>query len=90
MLVESLLKIDKALFSPLNKNYCFYFYYLSVFFFTLFVFLIFTIGFTTMTSKTQSLTIEQVVWLLINPLVLYFINRLYYSMCINSLQSPKY
>lgn len=82
-----LLTIDKLLFSPLDKNYCLYFYYLSVFFFCLFVSLIFLLIFTYFDSKVKSLTMEKVLWILINPLLLYFINRLYYSMCINSLKN---
>ena len=82
-----LLRIDKLLFSPLNKNHCFYFYYLSVFFFCLFVSLIFLLVLDYFYSKVKSPTAAQVLWLLINPLLLYFINRLYYSMCINSLKN---
>ncbi len=80
------LTIDKLLFSPLDKNHCLYFYYLSVFFFCLFVSLIFLLVFAYFHSKVKFPPAE-VLWILINPLMLYFINRLYYSMCINSLKN---
>lgn len=71
------------LFSPLGKQYCKYFYFLTVFFFALFVFSCLSV-LSTLVSK-GSLNIADSMVLITQPLLLYFINRLYYSMCMGSL-----
>ncbi len=73
----------KSLFTPLGKEYCDWFYILSVFFFVLFVVAIFTVVATVYMKKEMTGT--NAFLLLTQPLLLYFINRLYYSMCVNSL-----
>ncbi len=71
------------LFSPLNHKYCDYFYFLSVIFFVLFLFAAITSVMSFFEKKSMKLTDALV--LMTQPLLLYFINRLYYSMCVGAL-----
>ena len=72
-----------TLFGPLNAGYCNYFYYLSVFFFAVFAFT--TVSVLLKVVKSKSLSLVSVVTLITQPLLLYFINRLQYSMCARAL-----
>ena len=72
-----------TLFEPLDGGYCNYFYYLSVFFFAVFAFSTVTVLLKVVKRKTPSLV--SVLTLLSQPLLLYFINRLQYSMCARAL-----
>ncbi len=71
------------LFSPLSQSYCDYFYFLSVIFFVLFVFALATVVKSLLGKKSMKLT--DCLILISQPLLLYFINRLYYSMCMGAL-----
>lgn len=71
------------LFSPLSHKYCDYFYFLSVIFFVLFLFAAVTCFMSLFEKKSVKLTDALV--LMSQPLLLYFINRLYYSMCVGAL-----
>lgn len=73
----------KELFSPLSHKYCDYFYFLSVIFFVLFLFATITCGMSFFQKKSMKLS-ESLI-LISQPLMLYFINRLYYSMCVGAL-----
>jgi hypothetical protein len=73
----------RSLFTPLGSEYCDYFYILSVFFFVLFV--ITTITVLMQFFGKRKLKLSESVILITQPLMLYFINRLYYSMCAGSL-----
>ena len=72
-----------SLFSPLSSQYCNYFYYLMIFFFGVFV-LSAAFVLKSLFGK-KKLKANEMLALLTQPLLLYFINRLYYSMCIGSL-----
>ena len=74
-----------AVFSPLGPQYCNYFYYLTVFFFAMFVFSAVVILKSFFTDK-KTMKATDVVMILTQPLLLYFVNRLYYSMCVGSLK----
>ena len=74
-----------TLFSPLGPQYCNYFYYLTVFFFAMFVFSAVVILKSFFTDK-KTMKATDVVMILTQPLLLYFVNRLYYSMCVGSLK----
>ena len=74
-----------AIFSPLGPQYCNYFYYLTVFFFAMFVFSAVVILKSFFTNK-KTMKATDVVMILTQPLLLYFVNRLYYSMCVGSLK----
>ncbi len=73
----------KELFNPLSHKYCDYFYFLSVIFFVLFLFTIIICGMSFFQKKSMKLS-DSII-LITQPLILYFINRLYYSMCVGAL-----
>ena len=74
-----------TLFGPLDKSYCNYFYYLEVLFFGIFVF---TVGMALKTLLTQKkYDPAQLFLVMLQPLTMYFVNRLYYSMCVGSLKN---
>ena len=74
----------KSLFGPLGPQYCDYFYFLTVFFFIVFVVTTLTVLMKCF-SKKRGLKLTDCFILITQPLMLYFINRLYYSMCMGSL-----
>lgn len=73
----------ESLFGPLKSEYCNYFYILEIFFFVITILMAITVVRSFFTKKPM--TLETSVNLIMGPLVAYFINRLYYSMCVNSL-----
>jgi len=75
-------------FGPLNKEYCFYFYFLSIVFGLSFVLLaIGTLMAVIKDYKKLDLKIMfNLILLLINAFLVYFVNRLLYSMCSKSLK----
>ncbi len=74
----------QSLFGPLGPQYCDYFYFLTVFFFIIFVITTLTVLMKCF-SKKRGLKLTDCFILITQPLMLYFINRLYYSMCMGSL-----
>jgi hypothetical protein len=72
------------LFSPLDRKYCDYFYFLSVLFFVMFVIMVVKV-LSEFLGKGKPKLADCLV-LLTQPLLLYFINRLNYSMCVGSLR----
>jgi len=74
-------------FGPLPKEYCVYFYFLSVFFpLMLAVTLVsIVILFFTQTQKINTLFIVNSMFVLINLFLGYFVNRLLNTMCVRSL-----
>jgi hypothetical protein len=78
----------KDLVSPFDKNYCNYFYFLMWFFIIAFVISLglLVYGLFTTSSKDRLHVSINVISLLINILLAYFTNRLFYSMCVNSLK----
>lgn len=72
------------LFSPLDRKYCDYFYFLSVLFFVMFVMMVIKV-LSEVFGKGKPRFADCLV-LLTQPLLLYFINRLNYSMCVGSLK----
>ena len=73
----------KSFFAPLGPQYCDYFWILSIFFFVVFLFTAFMVLTKCFSKKGMKLT--DCFILLTQPLMLYFINRLYYSMCVGSI-----
>jgi hypothetical protein len=75
-------------FGPLSKKWCNYFYFFSVFFFVVFSFtLVIMVGTLVMNYKKVNISIVlNAVLLLLNSLIGYFVNRLLYSVCVNSLK----
>lgn len=79
--------LSNTYFGPLSKKWCNYFYFFSVFFFVVFsISLILMIGTLVMNYKKVNITIIlNAVLLLFNSFIVYFVNRLLYSVCVNSL-----
>ena len=68
------------LFSPLGKEYCAYFYWLTVLAFIYLLIALFAVVSQLLRGKVSLLnSLLQ----LLAPLLAYFVNRLLYSMCVN-------
>ena len=68
------------LFSPLSKDYCLYFYYLSIFGFVLLIFSALEFGWTIVQKKKFDF---KNIMIALGYFIFYFQNRLLYSMCIS-------
>jgi hypothetical protein len=68
------------LFSPLGKEYCAYFYWLTVIAFIFLLLALFDV--VTKLLKGRVSIVESLLKLLA-PTLAYFVNRLLYSMCVN-------
>lgn len=77
--------LNDQLFGPLDRKYCMYFYYLSVFGLLLLVFLIASSLYIGVTTKASGVFGYQMVMVALGYGIFYFQNRLLYSMCVNSL-----
>jgi hypothetical protein len=77
----------EAYFGPLGKEYCTYFYALSIFFGVGFVFsTISVLSYIVMNrKKVDGMFIANSFVLLLNSFLLYFVNRLLNTMCVKSL-----
>ncbi len=80
--MNQLQNLPELLFSPLGKDYCLYFYILSVIAFLLLVANVIMVVSKSLKNKGKGLIFD-LVTLTSVPLVLYFQNRLFYSMCMN-------
>ena len=69
------------LFSPLSKDFCLYFYILSVFGFILLVISVIFLIWTISQKKTGFDYIFKTVMIALGYFIFYFQNRLLYSMC---------
>lgn len=82
------MNIENTFFSPLSRDACLYFYLLTVFSFIVIVISVVS-GLAYMVTKSSKITfnfITHFILIIINFFLVYFVNRLYYSMCINSLK----
>jgi len=74
-------------FGPLPREYCVYFYALSIFFG--FVFVVSLLSFLAVTivhyKKMNMLTIMNTSMLLVNTFLAYLVNRLLHTMCVKSI-----
>ena len=77
-----------TLFGPLNKEACIYFLFISALFYFVFILILIGSGIYLMRNpkefKLSNITLGNFS-LLLNCFVLYFVNRLLYSMCVKSL-----
>ena len=73
-------------FGPLSKEYCLYFYFMQVFFFVLVVIGVLGIIGAVISNKKHRTVMFVVhsLTLLLNGVLAYFVNRLLYTMCQNS------
>jgi uncharacterized membrane protein YcgQ (UPF0703/DUF1980 family) len=69
------------LFSPLGKEYCVYFYAMSVFGLLSFVATIVSMLYLLMKKKLDTYSTINSFTLLVSTLLSYFVNRLMYTMC---------
>ena len=80
--MNQLQNLPQLLFSPLGKDYCLYFYILSVFAFLLLVTNVIIVVSKSLKNKGKGLIFD-LITLTSVPLVMYFQNRLLYSICMN-------
>ena len=74
-------------FSPLGKQYCNYFYYVSIISFIMLVIAVLSLVFTLVLSKSKDkMLLMHSIPAFISLLISYFTNRLLYSMCLGSLK----
>ena len=71
------------LFGPIGKEYCMYFYFLSVFAYILFIMALVSGMMMAMKGKVKNMLNAFIV--VFQPFLLYFVNRIFYSICVNSL-----
>lgn len=71
-------------FGPLSKQYCVYFYLMSIFFFVMFVLSIIGVIYAAMSKPKQVdfMFIVNSALLLFNTWLAYFVNRLLNTMCV--------
>ena len=77
------MSLFKTLFDPLGPEYCNFFMYVSIFSFIILIFSALYVASTIFNKK--KIGFAQTMVLLFQPLLLYFVNRLYYSMCVQSM-----
>jgi hypothetical protein len=70
-------------FSPLGKEYCNYFFYLSIINFMLLIYILLSALYVFAYDKKKD-TIFQIVLVALPTFLGYFTNRLLYSMCVGS------
>lgn len=73
--------IEETLFSPLDKKYCLYFYYLSIFAFAFIIITIISFMWIGISNKLGMKHYIHMIYLALIYFVFYFQNRLLYSMC---------
>ena len=77
-----MLQIFDSIVAPLSQDFCLYFYILAILLFISFILSIISLLFYLF--KNKSITIQLLI-LPIHAFVLYFVNRLLYNMCHNSI-----
>jgi hypothetical protein len=78
------MKLD-AVFAPLDVEYCLYFYILMVFGFVVLVLAVVKFVYGLLLGKKKE-SLSDSVFILAHSVLFYFVNRLLYTMCNNSLQ----
>lgn len=74
-------------FGPLSREYCVYFYALSILFGVMFMISAVSIGFFMVTNikKVNLMFVVNSALILLNSLLAYFVNRLLHTMCVKSI-----
>lgn len=77
----------KDLFTPLDKKYCNYFYYMSVLSYCFFIFMVVLLIWSLVFhfKKIDTYICLNFSNIIISSFLAYFVNRLMYSMCVKSL-----
>ena len=78
--------IQQTFFSPLGKQYCMYFYIMSIIMFLSFLFLLGNVLMKLFRGKLDNSSGILQLNLLVSIFIGYFTNRLLYSMCAGSLK----
>lgn len=71
--------LNDMLFSPLDRRFCDYFYYLQVFSFILFLFTLLSV---VMLLVNKKINWDIAIYSVLYPFIMYFTHRIFYSMCI--------
>ena len=77
--------LNNMLFGPLDRKYCLYFYYLTVFMFIFVILSILTFLYNGFTTKFDMIKFAIFLYMSLLYGAIYIQNRILYSMCINSL-----
>lgn len=74
-------------FGPLPREYCVYFYALSIIFGVMFLLSVISIAYFMITNikKVNTMFIVNSVFILLNSFLAYFSNRLLHTMCVKSI-----
>jgi hypothetical protein len=74
-------------FGPLPREYCVYFYALSIFFAVMFVSSFLSIAYFMVThiKKVNTLFVVNSIFVLLNTFLAYLVNRLLHTMCVKSI-----
>ena len=75
--------MSNYLFGPLGAEYCNYFYFLSVISFVFFIVVLLSVLYNIFTTKNKVDYVNMVL-ITFQPFLAYFVNRLFYTMCMNS------
>jgi hypothetical protein len=83
--MDKLQEIQDAVFSPLSKKHCLYFYAIMVFVFVILVFNVVSLLFVVITKKGKKKMqiLKHGVMAILPGIVLYYQSRLMYSICVN-------
>ena len=77
-------QLNNSFFSPYSKDYCVYFYILTI---ITFIFFVMSMWQSLYSLFNGNIGLGLAVTLPITPFLLYFTNRLMYSMCVGSLKT---
>lgn len=74
-------------FGPLPREYCVYFYFMSIFFGVLFVFSAISIAYFMAMhyKKINTMFVSNSLLILLNTMLAYLVNRLLHTMCVKSI-----
>lgn len=75
-------------FGPLSKDWCLYFYLLSILWFIVFVISVFSLISFLLTKKVDGKVVGSLVVYSLTVLVLYFEKRILHGMCVHSSSTP--
>lgn len=81
--MDKIQEIQDALLTPLTKNHCLYFYLLMLFSLVALILNIVALLSVTVMGKKRKHLLRHAMMTLLPGAVLYYQNRLFYSMCVN-------
>jgi hypothetical protein len=78
------MNLHDYLFGPLNKDWCAYFYFLSIIWYVTFVISVISIVFYLFTKKVDTKVLFGMLLYTITVFIMYFEKRILNGMCVNS------